>query len=129
MAPTFGGLETLSHTGPMTRTVRDAALMLNSIVGVDPRDLSSLPATGNDYLAGLDRGIQGLRVAWSPDWGYAAVDPRCASSRQAAAKRFTDLGCHVEEAHPGFDRPRRDLSDPVNRQPRRQSGGPVACRA
>ena len=105
MAPTFGGLETLSHTGPMTRTVRDAALMLNAIVGVDPRDLSSLPTMESDYLAGLDRGIHGLRVAWSPDWGYAAVDPQIRQVTQAAARRFTELGCQVEEAHPEFADP------------------------
>ena len=105
MAPAFGGLETLSHTGPMTRTVRDAALMLNAVVGADPRDLSSLPAMETDYLAGLDQGIQGLRVAWSPDWAYAAVDPEVRQLAEAAAKRFTDLGCHVEEAHPGFPDP------------------------
>jgi aspartyl-tRNA(Asn)/glutamyl-tRNA(Gln) amidotransferase subunit A len=105
MAPTFGGLETLSHTGPMTRTVRDAALMLSSMVGADRRDLSSLPAAETDYLAGLDRGIRGLRVAWSPDWGYAAVDPEVRQIAEAAAQRFTDLGCQVEEAHPGFADP------------------------
>jgi aspartyl-tRNA(Asn)/glutamyl-tRNA(Gln) amidotransferase subunit A len=105
MAPTFGGLETLSHTGPMTRTVRDAALMLSSMVGADRRDLSSLPAMETDYLAGLDRGIQGLRVAWSPDWGYAAVDPEVRHIAEAAAQRFADLGCQVEEAHPGFADP------------------------
>jgi aspartyl-tRNA(Asn)/glutamyl-tRNA(Gln) amidotransferase subunit A len=105
MAPTFGGLETLSHTGPLTRTVRDAALMLNPIVGVDARDPSSLPAAGTDYLSGLDQGVQGLRVAWSPDWGYAAVDPQVRQLAEAAARRFTDLGCHVEEAHPGFADP------------------------
>jgi aspartyl-tRNA(Asn)/glutamyl-tRNA(Gln) amidotransferase subunit A len=104
-APTFGGLETLSHIGPMTRTARDAALMLNPIVGADARDLTSLPATGTDYLSGLDQGIQGLRVAWSPDWGYAAVDREVRQVTAAAAKRFTDLGCHVEEAHPGFTDP------------------------
>jgi aspartyl-tRNA(Asn)/glutamyl-tRNA(Gln) amidotransferase subunit A len=105
MAPTFGGLETLSHTGPMTRTVRDAALMLNSIVGMDAGDLSSLPATGIDYLSGLDQGIQGLRVAWSSDWGYAAVDPEVRRLAQDAVNRFTELGCHVEEAHPSFPDP------------------------
>jgi aspartyl-tRNA(Asn)/glutamyl-tRNA(Gln) amidotransferase subunit A len=105
MAPTFGGLETLSHTGPMTRTVRDAALMLNAIVGADPRDQSSLPGVRVDYLAGLEEGIQGLQVAWSPDWGYAAVDPQVRQLTQAAAQRFADLGCHVEEAHPGFADP------------------------
>jgi len=104
-APTFGGLDTLSHTGPMTRTVRDAALMLNAIVGPDPRDLSSLPADGTDYLANLERGIKGLRVAWTPDWGYAAVDPEVKQITGAWAQRFVDLGCHVEEAHPGFSDP------------------------
>lgn len=104
-APLFGGLETLSHTGPMTRAVRDAALMLNAMAGADPRDLSSLPAVEMDYLAWIDRGIQGLRVAWSPDWGYAAVDPQIRQIAAAAATRFAELGCHVEEAHPGFSDP------------------------
>ncbi len=104
-APTYGGLDTLSHTGPMTRTVRDAALMLNAIAGPDPRDLSSLPADGTDYLALLDRGIAGLRVAWTPDWGYAAVDPEVRRITEAAAKRFADAGCAVEEDTPGFSDP------------------------
>jgi Asp-tRNA(Asn)/Glu-tRNA(Gln) amidotransferase A subunit family amidase len=105
MAPTFGGLDTLSHTGPMTRTVRDAALMLNSMVGADSHDLSSLPAIETDYLSGLDQGIRGLRVAWSLDWGYAPLDPQVRQLTDEAAQRFADLGCHVEEAHPGFDDP------------------------
>jgi aspartyl-tRNA(Asn)/glutamyl-tRNA(Gln) amidotransferase subunit A len=104
-APTFGGLDILSHTGPMSRTVRDAALMLNAMVGADARDISSLPADGTDYLAGLERGIAGLRVAYTPDWGYAAVDPQVRQLTAAAAQRFTDLGCHVDEAHPGFADP------------------------
>jgi aspartyl-tRNA(Asn)/glutamyl-tRNA(Gln) amidotransferase subunit A len=58
-----------------------------------------------DYLASLNRGIQGLRVAWSPDWGYAPVDPQVRQLTKVAAQRFADLGCHVEEAHPGFDDP------------------------
>lgn len=104
-APAFGGLETLSHVGPMTRTVRDAALMLNAMVGVDPRDISSLPATESDYLSDLEAGLKGLRVAWSPDWGYAAVDPQIRRITEAAVQRFTELGCEVEEAHPGFPDP------------------------
>jgi aspartyl-tRNA(Asn)/glutamyl-tRNA(Gln) amidotransferase subunit A len=104
-APIFGGLETLSHVGPMTRTVRDAALMLTAMVGADPRDLSSLPAVGAEVLTALDQGVQGLRVAWSPDWGYAAVDPEVRQITTAAAMRFAELGCRVEEEHPGFPDP------------------------
>ena len=47
MAPTFGGLETLSHTGPMTRTVRDAALMLSSMVGAEPTRYELPAGRGN----------------------------------------------------------------------------------
>jgi len=104
-APTYGGLDTLSHTGPMTRTVRDAALMLNAIAGPDPRDLSSLPADGTDYLAALDRGVAGLRIAWTPDWGYAAVDPEVRRITEAAAKRFAEAGCAVDAEAPGFSDP------------------------
>ncbi|HLW61702.1 MAG TPA: amidase [bacterium] len=104
-APTYGGLETLSHTGPMTRTVRDAALMLNAITGPDPRDLSSLPADGTDYLAELDRGVSGLRLAWTPDWGYAPVDPEVRRIAEAGVKHFADAGCRVDAATPGFPSP------------------------
>ncbi len=104
-APTYGGLDTLSHTGPMTRTVRDAALMMNAIAGSDPRDLSSLPADGMDYLADLGRGIQGLRIAWTPDWGYAPVDHETRRIAEAGAKRFAEAGGRVDEANPGFPNP------------------------
>jgi aspartyl-tRNA(Asn)/glutamyl-tRNA(Gln) amidotransferase subunit A len=101
-------VETLAHTGPMTRTVRDAALLLNVIAGPDERDRLTLPATGEDWLAACEGGIAGLRVAWSPDLGYAAVDPEVARISAAAARRFADdLGCAVEEAAPGFPDPSR----------------------
>jgi aspartyl-tRNA(Asn)/glutamyl-tRNA(Gln) amidotransferase subunit A len=99
-------VEMLAHTGPMTRTVRDAALLLNVIAGPDERDRLTLPATGDDWLAACEGGIAGLRVAWSPDLGYAAVDPEVARITAGAARRFAaDLGCIVEEADPGFPDP------------------------
>jgi aspartyl-tRNA(Asn)/glutamyl-tRNA(Gln) amidotransferase subunit A len=104
-APTYGGLETLSHTGPMTRTVRDAALMMNAIAGPHVRDISSLPSDGIDYVAEIGRAAQGLRLAWTPDWGYAPVDPEVLRITAAAAQRFTQAGCRIEEATPGFQSP------------------------
>lgn len=95
----------LSHTGPMTRTVRDAAVMLNVIAGPDERDLSSLPADETDYLAACDGGIKGLRVAWSANLGYAPVDPEVAHITEAAAKVFGDLGCELAAADPSFENP------------------------
>jgi len=94
----------LAHLGPMTRTVRDAALLLNATAGGDPRDRLSW-SSGADYLSGLDDGIAGLRVAWSPDLGCATVAPGVREITEQAARRFEELGCHVEEAHPGLPDP------------------------
>lgn len=90
-----------SHIGPMTRTVRDAALLLSVTAGYDPRDRFSW-SSGIDYLAEIERGtdISGLRVAWSPDLGYATVDPEVAAIAESAARRFEELGCELVEAQP-----------------------------
>ncbi len=93
-------VELLSHTGPITRTVRDAALMLDAMAGADVLDRLSLPAEGSFLEAMGESGIVGLRVAWSPDLGYAAVDPEVREIAASAAARFAELGCEVEEAHP-----------------------------
>ncbi|MGI8857012.1 MAG: amidase [Thermomicrobiales bacterium] len=99
----------VAHLGPMTRTVRDAALMLNALAGPHEYDRQSLPASGVDYLSACDGGIAGLRVAWSADLGYVAVDPEVRAITTAAAQRFADLGCTVEEAHPGFADPKHAI--------------------
>ena len=99
---------TLSHAGPMTRTVRDAALMLQVMAGPDDRDPLSFPSTGQDLTAGLGNGVRGLRVAWSPTLGYAVVDPQVRSLTEAAAKRFEAMGCSLDEVDRVFDDP-----DPV----------------
>ena len=57
-------VETLAHTGPLARTVRDAALLLDVIAGPDERDRLSLPSAGIDWLAACEGGVRGLRVAW-----------------------------------------------------------------
>jgi aspartyl-tRNA(Asn)/glutamyl-tRNA(Gln) amidotransferase subunit A len=101
----------LVHAGPMARTVRDAALMLNVIAGPDERDLLSLPADATDYLSGCEDGIRGLRVGWSPALGYAKVDAQVGALTEAAAKVFdSSLGCKVETADPGFESPWEWLS-------------------
>jgi aspartyl-tRNA(Asn)/glutamyl-tRNA(Gln) amidotransferase subunit A len=94
----------LSHLGPMTRTVRDAALMLDAIAGADPRDRLSW-SSGIAYERGLDAGIQGLRVAWSPTLGYAQVSSDVLESTTLAAMVFRELGCDVEEVDPGLADP------------------------
>ena len=105
--PGVSSWESLEHIGPMTRSVRDAALMLSVIAGPDDRDRRSIPCTDIDWLAAAKPGdLRGLRVAYSSDWGYAPVDPEVRRVVGEAVRVFErDLGCHVEEAHPGFDDP------------------------
>jgi aspartyl-tRNA(Asn)/glutamyl-tRNA(Gln) amidotransferase subunit A len=86
--------------------------MLNVMAGADPRDRLSF-STGIDYLAALEGEIQGLRVAWSPDLGYAPIDPEVRKIAAAAAARFKELGCHVEEVNPGIPDPWNDIVDPL----------------
>jgi aspartyl-tRNA(Asn)/glutamyl-tRNA(Gln) amidotransferase subunit A len=94
----------------MTRTVSDAALMLDVIAGHDPADPFSVADYPGSFLTEVGRGVRGLRVAWSPDMGYAPVDPEVAAVCEAAARRFGELGCAVEEAAPGFPSPSTDLT-------------------
>src|SRR5215472_2993451 len=94
-----------SHNGPMTRTVRDAALLLQVMAGPDPRDPLTIDAAPGDYLAACNGDLTGKRVVWSADFGYAAVDPEVRRIAESAARRFVDLGCSVEERDPGWADP------------------------
>lgn len=86
----------LRHIGTITRTVGDMAATLDVLAGPDPRDLLSLPATGECYSANLDCGIRGKRIAYSPNFGYARVEPEVAAICQRAAQRFAETGAVVE---------------------------------
>ena len=96
---------TLSHVGPMTRTVGDTALMMNAIAMPDARDWFSLPYDGRDYRIGLEDGVEGLRIAYSPALGYAKVDPEIAEAVNRAVQIFVDMGAEVDEVDPGFEDP------------------------
>ncbi|HEX6978963.1 MAG TPA: amidase [Alphaproteobacteria bacterium] len=114
LKPTYGRVPTyppspfalVSHVGPMTRTVEDAALMLAVLVGADDRDANALPPAQIDYRTGLERGVRGLKIAFSPTLGYAKVDPEIASAVADAARVFEQLGAVVEQKDPGFESPR-----------------------
>lgn len=104
MVPT-SAVGDVAHHGPITRTVRDAALMLDVMAGADPRDRFSW-SSGVAYLAACESpDLRGLRVAWSPTLGYAGVAPDVAVRAAAAVARFADLGCVVEEVDPGLSDP------------------------
>ena len=104
-ASAFG---TLAHVGPMTRDAADAALMMDVIGGPDPRDWSALGPAPGSFLDGLDDGVAGLRVAYSPDFGGTVeVAPAVADGVRRAVDRLAELGARVELADP-------PLTDPVD---------------
>jgi aspartyl-tRNA(Asn)/glutamyl-tRNA(Gln) amidotransferase subunit A len=98
-------IETLSHLGVLATTVADAADVLDVVAGPDPRDRFSLPDTGADYASSIAEPIGELRIAWSPDLGYAAVESEVRESTATAAAVFESLGCQVSEVVPGWDDP------------------------
>ncbi len=108
--PTFGRVPaypaslfgTLSHCGPMTRTVADSALMLTVMAEPDPRDWYSLPYAGDDWRRSLSENLSGMRIAYSPDLGVAKVDPEIAELVKTAVGFFTEFGAVVEEVDPGL---------------------------
>src|SRR5262245_2963253 len=107
--PTYpvSGAWSLSHIGPMTRTVADAALVMNVCAGPDERDQYSLPAERVDYVKALGGGLKGLRVAWTDDLGFAeVVDPEVAAVCARAAKVFGRLGCRVDTVKPAWPSPK-----------------------
>ena len=108
--PRFGGVgrpafSAISQPGPMTRTVRDSALLLQMLAGPDDRDPGCLRESPPDFVGDLEQGVRGLRVAWSPDLGYAAVDPEVLEAASRSARLFEELGCSVEEPGITLDEP------------------------
>ena len=101
--PALLGWATLNVSGPMARTVADAALLLSVLAGPDPRSPIALPEPGARFAGPLASDIRGLRVAWSPDLGGAVpVEPEVAAAVRDAAQVFAGLGARVTEGSPDF---------------------------
>ena len=101
--PRFGGYgrpsaNHFSQSGPITRTVADSALLLQVIAGPDTRDVTSIREQAPDFSANLGAGVKGMRLAWSSNLGYAAVDPEVIEVTKKAAMAFTGMGASVDDA-------------------------------
>ncbi|MGV0795662.1 amidase [Mycolicibacterium elephantis] len=96
---------TLAHPGPMTRTVADTAALMDVITGFDARDWAAMPTPSASFLTGLDDGVAGLRVAFSPTLGFVRNDPEVDAAVRAAVTVLADAGARVEEVDPGFADP------------------------
>ena len=87
-----------SCVGPMTQTVRDAALFLNVLAGPSAdAEAMTLPAAPPDFTSGLERGVRGVRVALSVDQGGAPTDPEVVAAVRGVAAALEELGAEVEE--------------------------------
>ena len=87
----------------MSRTVEDSALLLQVMAGHDLRDVNTIRDKPGDYLAAMKRSVEGLKIAWSPDFGYAAVDQEVARICKESSLLFEEMGCVVEEVSLNLD--------------------------
>ena len=87
----------LDQIGPITKTVRDAATVLNAIAGRDPQESTSFQADVPDYTAALGREIRGMRIGVAREHRAAAVDPQVQTAVDTAAEHFSSLGAEIVE--------------------------------
>jgi aspartyl-tRNA(Asn)/glutamyl-tRNA(Gln) amidotransferase subunit A len=87
----------LDQIGPMTRSVEDAALLLQAMAGHDPLDSTSLPVAVDDYLTGLKQGVQGLRIGMPKEYFAEGLDPAVRAATMAAIARLEAQGASVVE--------------------------------
>ena len=88
---------TLDHIGPMTRSAADAGAMLGAIAGADPKDPTASLAAVPNYLAGMERGLRGLRVGIDARWNREGVDAATAKVMEGALAAVRELGAEVRQ--------------------------------
>lgn len=111
--PTFGrvskaGVLPMSwqfdHPGPITRTVEDAAIMLQAIAGYDPNDFATVPVPVPDFRAELGRGVRGLRIGVPREQFFGLLDVEVVVAVEEAIEVLRGLGAEVEDIDPRYSR-------------------------
>ncbi|MBV9572524.1 MAG: Asp-tRNA(Asn)/Glu-tRNA(Gln) amidotransferase subunit GatA [Acidobacteriales bacterium] len=104
LKPTYGRVSrygliafasSLDHIGPMTKTVRDAAILLQTIAGSDPMDSTSHPATVPDYVAGIEQPVRGLRIGVAQEYFGEGLNHEVRIAVEAAIQKLAALGCEI----------------------------------
>jgi Asp-tRNA(Asn)/Glu-tRNA(Gln) amidotransferase A subunit family amidase len=113
MKPSFGrvpsggeqppGWPMLSTKGPMARRIADVVRALEVVVGPDPTDLSSLPRPEASWLAALNDARPPVKIAWSPNLGYAPVDKEVLAICERAVSTMESLGAEVVQVETLFE--------------------------
>jgi aspartyl-tRNA(Asn)/glutamyl-tRNA(Gln) amidotransferase subunit A len=108
MKPTYGLVSrygvvafasSLDQVGPLTRDVRDNAMLLSAIAGHDPQDSTSIPHSPQDYTQGLEAGVKGLRVGVITELMGEGIDPAVRQAVEAAVSTLEGLGASVGSVH------------------------------
>ena len=106
LKPTYGRVSrygmiafasSLDQAGPMTRTAEDAALMLNVMAGVDPRDSTSVDEVVPDYTANLNDSMDGLKIGLPKEYFAEGLDDAVARVMESAVKEYEKMGAVVSE--------------------------------
>ncbi|MCX5891405.1 MAG: Asp-tRNA(Asn)/Glu-tRNA(Gln) amidotransferase subunit GatA [Deltaproteobacteria bacterium] len=106
LKPTYGRVSryglvayasSLDQIGPLTKEVRDAAILLNTIAGHDPKDSTSVPQAAADYTEALGREIHGLKIGVPREYFGHGLDPEVEAAIRAALKTLAGLGADLIE--------------------------------
>jgi aspartyl-tRNA(Asn)/glutamyl-tRNA(Gln) amidotransferase subunit A len=106
LMPTYGRVSrygliafasSLDHIGPLTKTVKDAAVMLRTIAGRDPMDATSADLPVPDYVAELEKPVHGLKIGVAKEYLGEGLDPEVRNAVEAAIQKLEKLGCKIVE--------------------------------
>ncbi|HEY6069861.1 MAG TPA: amidase family protein, partial [Chthoniobacterales bacterium] len=104
LKPTYGRVSrfgmvafasSLDQVGPLTKTVRDSALIMNAMAGHDPYDSTSLNEPVPDYTKNLGRDLKGMRLGLPKEYMIEGIDPQVKSAVDAAIKQLQSLGAEI----------------------------------
>lgn len=87
--------DSLDHVGPLTRSVEDAAIMIEAISGHDPNDPTSLPDPVPDMHAGIGKGLSGIRLGYDEHYATHDIDPELADAIRASVDLLRSLGADI----------------------------------
>jgi aspartyl-tRNA(Asn)/glutamyl-tRNA(Gln) amidotransferase subunit A len=85
----------LDQVGPLTKTVRDSAMIMNAIAGHDPNDSTCLNEPVPDYVAALGRDLKGVRLGLPKEYMIAGIDPQVKKAVDVAVKHLQSLGAEI----------------------------------
>ncbi len=106
LMPTYGRVSrygliafasSLDHIGPLTKTVKDAAIVLRTIAGRDPMDSTSADIPVPDYVAELEKPVHGLKIGVAKEYLGEGLDKEVRSAIEAAIQKLAQQGCEIVE--------------------------------